>query len=375
MKIIILKNLLIISVLSGLLSFYNCSSDEELKVTSLSIETNNIKQVGKISDLFSISSIIPLETNNKSLINRIDKIKVSKSNIFTFDRRSRKLLLFDIKGTFIRQVGELGEGPGEYIELMDFEIDPNNEIVYLLDFRKVHQFSFQGDFIKTNTLDFVASKIHMSSNYEFLFYGGRVDHRLLTTTPDFKLKDKFFPFSIAYALETIFPFSNFQSNTAFHLPTKDTVYKIVNGKPIAAVYIDFNGKNFTSHDFARLSESDKNDLFGYQKRNGYARLISFLPCQDYIFMSIIYQTSLVCLFNIKSGKYEFVNMKKIQNDIFGSFIPLYPKGVTDTEYIFAISPNKFIRDKTSSFYLSNIKILEGLTDYSNPVLVFAKPTL
>ena len=39
------------------------------------------------------------------------------------------------------------------------------------------------------------------------------------------------------------------------------------------------------------------------------------------------------------------------------------------------SPDKLIKDKTSSFYKKYSKVLDGLTELSNPVLLLAKPKI
>jgi len=44
--------------------------------------------------------------------------------------------VFDRDGHFIRQIGKVGMGPGEYVYPDDFTIDKENKIIYILDERK-----------------------------------------------------------------------------------------------------------------------------------------------------------------------------------------------------------------------------------------------
>ena len=92
-----------------------------------------------LSTLFKSVKCIPLETSDNSLMGRIDKILVFDKNIYVLDVSSAKgLFIFDEKGSFIQRVGNIGNGPGEYIRIIDFSIDTDkNEIIILDEARKL----------------------------------------------------------------------------------------------------------------------------------------------------------------------------------------------------------------------------------------------
>jgi len=352
-------------------------SIDKNKVRTLSISLQDIKLHGKVSDLFSINKLIPLEASDKSLINFIDKVKVASDRIFIYDYKSQRLLQFKNNGDFLRQIGQRGKGPGEYLELNDFEIDPKNEIVYLLDYKRIHSYSFKGDYIGTNKTEYFGYKIVLSNDNGFFFYGARMDDKLIVTNPKFRLQATYFPYSPAYEVDNLYSFSQLADKTFFHLPRIDTIYEIINGSPVPSFFVNFNGRNFTSEDYSRLSEADKNNISEYQFNDRHHLwCVGFLPCQDHVFLAINYRgQGHLGLYNLKTDNKEFVDVSKIENDLFGIHVPFYPRGVTENEYIIDISPHALIDDKTSAFYLANKTILENLSEYSNPVLLFAKPVL
>jgi hypothetical protein len=72
---------------------------------------------------------IPLETNPNCMIERIEHINFSEDFMFIADYN--KVLQFDRKGKFLRQIGANGRGPGEYSGVLGFCIDEKNRKVFI----------------------------------------------------------------------------------------------------------------------------------------------------------------------------------------------------------------------------------------------------
>ena len=63
------------------------------------------------------------------------------------------LFVFDLEGRFIRKIGKIGQGSGEYLEIRDFTMDTVNCILFLCDAgNRVHKFKFDGTYINTITI-------------------------------------------------------------------------------------------------------------------------------------------------------------------------------------------------------------------------------
>ena len=120
-----------------------------------------------LSYLGSKLEYIPLETDSACLIRRISDISVSDSFLFVSDYY--RLLLFNLDGKFIRQIGSPGRGPGEYLRVRDFDIDMDNEEVYILEGRKVLVYNFSGLFRRDFVLGFSSSVFVINENNELVF--------------------------------------------------------------------------------------------------------------------------------------------------------------------------------------------------------------
>lgn len=78
-----------------------------------------------LSDFADSIEIIPLETRDDNLIGWIPRILSTDSHYYIVAAsgwHSKKLLVFDKRGNFIRQISKEGEGPEEYVDLRDIAL-------------------------------------------------------------------------------------------------------------------------------------------------------------------------------------------------------------------------------------------------------------
>ena len=94
-------------------------------------------------------------------------------DIFYVTTKKYGLLTFSREGKFIRTIGKVGRGPGEYLACLSFTIDNRLEKIYILDLhQEIKVFSTSGDFIKNIPLNVYGdnfSKIEFSESKLFLF--------------------------------------------------------------------------------------------------------------------------------------------------------------------------------------------------------------
>lgn len=119
------------------------------------------------STIFKESDIILLETNDDSFIRDIDRIYRTNNNIFILDRGAKKVCIFDDQGNYQNKIQNIGQGPNEYISLMDFCIDTEKEeIVLLCDSPyKIMRFTYGGNFINEKKHHDFFRSIVMDDNY------------------------------------------------------------------------------------------------------------------------------------------------------------------------------------------------------------------
>ena len=139
----------------------------------------------KIDALFLYSSVfkgiktIVLETNESCLIGFIKKIHVFENNIFVLDAvNAKSLYIFDKEGHFVRKIGGIGQGPGDYTRPNDFTIDKAKKTIYILDaaLQRINKYDIAtGNFISAINLDkgvisdrieFMDGKIYTDASFQ-----------------------------------------------------------------------------------------------------------------------------------------------------------------------------------------------------------------
>lgn len=133
------------------MAFCSCQSDKKQSVeilidNSIPVSSENTK----LSSLLSIKKIVPLETNDMSLIGDYGKI-LKFENRFYISSNRNKLLVFDDKGKYINSIGKLGSGPGEYEMVGDFDV--TKEGIYIRGYRRILQYSHDGTFMHNIPFD------------------------------------------------------------------------------------------------------------------------------------------------------------------------------------------------------------------------------
>jgi len=141
----VMKNLMLI----GIVLLIGCKPLNRGPVMDGDILSINIDSLNKSKEEMSISEIlyIPLETTDLCLLGDVSKILYFKNNFYIFDRfYSKNIYVFNRDGKFINKIIQKGRGPGEIIELTDFDIDEQGNI-YAYDNRqkKIILFSIHGD--------------------------------------------------------------------------------------------------------------------------------------------------------------------------------------------------------------------------------------
>ena len=154
---------------------------------------------GKVETSFPLSSIfgrvrpIILETRAECLIGSINEIQVFDGYIFVLDLFvSKSLFVFDMEGRFIRKIGALGNGPGEYIEIRDFTLDTENGFIFLCDRgTRIHKYKLDGTYISSITLQIPESNVLFIQSYNNKLYASTLgfnptpkDYMLLEVSPD-----------------------------------------------------------------------------------------------------------------------------------------------------------------------------------------------
>ncbi|MCJ7579585.1 MAG: 6-bladed beta-propeller [Candidatus Aminicenantes bacterium] len=97
-----------------------------------------------------------------------------KENIYIINYAGSEMQIkvFDRLGTYIRSIGRMGQGPGEFTQASRLQITPNNELMVLdTNSSKLIYFSLDGDFLRRAPfLGVRASNVQVNSNGNYFFF-------------------------------------------------------------------------------------------------------------------------------------------------------------------------------------------------------------
>ncbi|WP_186756045.1 6-bladed beta-propeller [Echinicola salinicaeni] len=184
-----------VSFVLAVLMAMGCSEEPKSTLPTIQVpeKTDSDLVLNKIAK--SVKTI-QLETKKEALLGHIFRVKQYDDKLFIPDRN--KVLVFDLEGKFLYQIGIQGEGPGEYRGVSSFALDPNTGNVYIASDIRILVYTSEGELLMekkfTNgvfNLGFVNGKL-----YKFIrSLGNKVNNgfgnytSLLEFTPELELLD------------------------------------------------------------------------------------------------------------------------------------------------------------------------------------------
>jgi hypothetical protein len=127
--------------------FIACSNKKNSADSGIVIDLEQETSVC-VSDLFESIDVVQLETNEDCLIQAINKIIFHTNRYYILDEKQQKLLCFDSVGKFLFKIDQKGQGPEEYVHISDFNIDPYEQTLLLLEpWGNLFTFDLEGRFI------------------------------------------------------------------------------------------------------------------------------------------------------------------------------------------------------------------------------------
>ncbi|WP_321481235.1 6-bladed beta-propeller [uncultured Bacteroides sp.] len=124
-----IKNVLFLFFLSSLCSCANKENTPKNLIKTVNIDASKVEPL-EYNDYFKKATLIALETLPESLIGEVSKLYMTDSLIVIFDKKQMAIMLFDIKGNFIRQIGKKGSAPDEYTFFNDIQFERETSLIY-----------------------------------------------------------------------------------------------------------------------------------------------------------------------------------------------------------------------------------------------------
>lgn len=337
------------------------------------------------SDLFSDYRFIPLEYTDESKFSAITKIKIVDGDYYILDAfHTNTLYHFSELGEYLGKIKKQGKGPGEYISIMDCDINKKNNSVFFVDMesKKVITYSLDGDYLNSFNTEYTYSSIAVKEDEILLFRRRSHDNTTLNDellhiyNRNLKLKSKHFKYSelnqgpLAGDIMTKGGWLyNNDSGTKLMIPYNYTIYDIKEKSFEPYITIKTHEFRLTKDD---LAEIKKNPRFQFTSRKLYL-IKEFSENSRFAFFKIqIGNKEYEVLYDFRDKK--AICTPRIIDDLTFTFTQL--SLIVDNKFIGIISvqqlliiKEKFLdsenfSDKTKVFVESL-----GNLDFNNPVLV------
>lgn len=128
-----------------LLVFVLGCTKQKQELPIIDVDVNKIEEYD-LSEICDSVTAIPLETNPNCIISIVRKVKFSNTHIYVAGKQ--RILKFDYRGNFIRQVNKVGRGPGELHTFTDFYVSKNDDTLDILTFKKILRYDSSGNLLK-----------------------------------------------------------------------------------------------------------------------------------------------------------------------------------------------------------------------------------
>lgn len=134
--------------------FYSCKTKNSINKNVINFDSAMSKNIelNEISDSIRVTFLI---TDNKNLLGEIFKFKCTRNYIFIVDQQ-QKLFIFKKNGELYSVIYQMGKGPSEYIEIVDFYVDREEKFILILDplNGKLLTFDINGIFISGHKIEY-----------------------------------------------------------------------------------------------------------------------------------------------------------------------------------------------------------------------------
>ena len=157
-----LSNILILLLLCLLSGCRRVDNDKSAGIDVIDVINNIGKyQESFISEFVSELEYIPLETSENCLIGAVSCMLVTPTHIFAQIYTSvgggvilpgtTRCYAFGRDGRFLREIGSVGQGPGEYQSMTGLFINEKSQLLYIETYLSLLEYTFDGVFRRTIT--------------------------------------------------------------------------------------------------------------------------------------------------------------------------------------------------------------------------------
>ena len=136
----------------------SCREQKKSASTGSDVKEVTFKEAPKdflIASTFKNIHMIQLEAKEECLISDIKRVVDAEGKIYVLTKNNEIFCFDRATGKYIRTIGRLGEGPGEYVSAMDICYDEKEKCICVVDYYKsaIHNYSLDGRFLGDRKFD------------------------------------------------------------------------------------------------------------------------------------------------------------------------------------------------------------------------------
>lgn len=171
------KIILIISIVF----LFSCMGKQELKEDTNTKILNayldgETSSPSKLSDFFDSVSFVPIASNSNTLIADVTDVRFYKGHFYILDAKTVAIIEVNQNGDIVNVLSKRGRAPGEYLGISTFDINPSNGNIHIYDWasKRILIYNNLGTFLRNIPVQDVIRDFAVFANEEYVFY-----------TPDF----------------------------------------------------------------------------------------------------------------------------------------------------------------------------------------------
>ncbi|MBI9035218.1 MAG: 6-bladed beta-propeller [Bacteroidales bacterium] len=365
-------------------SGFGPNGDLTFHITSEMAEMNVL-----LSELVEDYYFIHLETNPNCFISSIQGVHFAGDNLYVHDEEMvRPALRFDTKGKFLNVIGAVGEGPGQYMGVADFDIDAHEERLIVSDQISLSYFDYQGDFISTKRTDIIHSGIRVINDSLYCLMGGGEDDRIIIINKKGIQLNSRIPYKKGLAVGMNNQMQRVSDGVISYTPFfYDTIFLIQNKEVFASRIFDFGNEKFTYEDYETRFQDNLIAFLKYMRNNSISKISQYFESKDIILATIRFENRpYMMLYSKLSKETKVIDVKTIDNELL--LAKSFPYGICGfyNEYLIVSVDSDFIIKKVEEFknthtesaqdeniYFQKLsKLASKIHDEDNPVLMLVK---
>ncbi len=357
----------------------SCSAND--KKATVSVIDFAEESTSSVSELLSVS-YVKLETNDSCMLGGVNQCEEVGGRYILLDNvMSRALYSFNQDGSFVRQIGKKGNGPGEYITPFKFSVNESNNTLSVIDIEQQKIIVFSLDdfrFLSEKRLPFYSDNMEQLPDGEYVWYNkisSEVsDSYAFITDEDFKIKKSFLPidFESGYSLGTARRLYRQGDEVSLYTPFSPILYRVQSDSIYPAYQFKFGEKVLAPLDFLKEKSANNSNYIPALMDSPYVAFYNVYEGEQSLCVPYYVDKTLYFGFYDKKNKMTYrYTQDKMQSELqVGAFSS--PIGVSrNGAFISLLRPGLLLQLMEQGKKIDNnlIQLLKETTEEDNPILL------